>query len=144
MRQLVAGGHIGCCIAYTEVGAVILVRNVGLCVADSSLDKCSSSSLVVGADVLVTSEEANDVLVLLQRIDDACVSLIQRDIPFWIIGFDRCAGLAQVGNHVDIRSRELGHAIIMVLGRVDGVHANDVCEYLLKVRNVALAGVTIR
>ena len=64
MRQLVAGRHVGCGIAYAKGLAVVLRRDVALDIADSCLDERCGCRLVVAADVLVSSKEAEDVLVL--------------------------------------------------------------------------------
>ena len=143
MCQLVASGHIGCCIAYTERAAVALGRDVSLDIADSRLDESRGSRLVGRADVLVTSEEAKDVLVLLEVVDDAGVALVKGNIPLRVVRNDRCAGLAQVSNHVDVCRGQLRHAVIVVLRWVDGIHADDVGVDLLQVGNVPLAGITI-
>lgn len=141
--EFVAGGHVGCCIAHAQCAAVLLTGDVALGVADSCLDEGRSSRLVASAHVLIPSEEANDVLVLLQRIDDAGVSLVQCDIPLWVVGADRCRWLSKIGDNVDICAGELRHAVIVVFSRIDSIYAQNVGVDLLQVRDIAAAGVTV-
>lgn len=143
MGELVAGGHIRRGVANTEGTAVLLAGYVGLGIANSRLDKGSRSSLVVCADILVPGKEANDILVLLQRVHYAGVSLIERDVPFGIVGLNRRARLPKISDDINVSGGELCHAIIVVLGRVDGVYTQDVGVDLLEVWDIALAGTAI-
>ena len=102
MRQVIASGYICSGISDAKGRAVALGRNVALGIADCSFDVGCGRGLVCSADVLVSGKEANDVLVLAQCIDNACVSLIQRDVPTGVVTLNRYTRLAFVGLVYDL------------------------------------------
>lgn len=92
--EVVARGHVSCGIADAQGGAVGLRVDVALDVAHGGFDEGGGGRLVARGDVLIAGEEADDVLVFGEGVDDAGVALVEGHIPFWVVGLDGQLGLA--------------------------------------------------
>ena len=121
-------------------GPVALAANVGLHIPHRRLDirHAIGGSNAVGN--LVTSEEAEGIVITSQGIDDAGVPVVERELPGRVTSIDGDGRVGEIGDNVDARIRKKLHAVVMVGGRVNGVGTNDVGAQLLQVGNITLAG----
>jgi hypothetical protein len=120
-------------------GPVALALDVSLGVTDSSLDEGAGLGGVLGVGDLVTGEEAERVGVGSKSIDDREVTLVQVVVPGGVVAVDGLVGGGKVGHDVDASICEHVHAIIVVLGGVNGVNTDRVCAQSSEVRNIARA-----
>ena len=49
----------------------------------------------------------------------------------------------KICDNVYVRRSQLLHTIVMVLGRVDSIHTQDIGEYLLEVRDITFTAVAV-
>ena len=136
---LADGGAVVGCVADAD-GPVVLLLDVRLHVAHGGFHEGDG---VGGADVvghLVAGEEAERVGVLGHQVHHGRVARVQRVVPRRVGPVDADVGRAQVGDDVDAGRLQRRHALVVVLGGVDGVHADGVGGQLRQVGDVALAG----
>lgn len=120
-------GLIGCRVADTKSRSVALGLDVGLHIASSSSHKGSRIGLVGLVDNLVTGEEPDHIGIVLESVDDGGVSVVLVHGPGGRVGSNGDIWGSQIGNDIDAGIGELLHTLIVILGRVHGVRANDVC-----------------
>lgn len=116
--------------------------HVVLHVTGDGLDVGGSQGGVAGiVDNLVTGEEGEGVVVLGELLDSGEDGL-EVDGVVRLMGVGSVDGVERVvdvGNEVDASVGELGHALIVVLGVVDGVDTDGVDAKLLELGNVTAA-----
>jgi hypothetical protein len=120
-------------------GAIVLALDVGLGITDSGLDESAGNGVVWLIGDLVTSKEAESVVVLHHLVHDAHVAAGERGCPSWSVTNDGVLGFGQICYNVDASISERIHAGLVVLGRVDGIDTNGVCLDLLEEFDVTLA-----
>lgn len=131
-----AGIVVGC-ISDTD-GAIVLLLDIRLHIADGSLDKGARICVTGGVRNLVAGEEAEDIGVSGHGVDHACVAGIQRVVPLGIIAIDGLVWSRKIGNDIDAGVGQRGHRGIVVGGGVERVDTNDVGSELEKVWNIAI------
>ena len=123
---------------------VALFLDVRFHVTNGGLDIGNGVGVVLVIGDFISGEETNDVGVFGKGIDDLGIASEQVGVPLGRVADDGFGRRGKIGNQVDTGVIQSLHALIVVLGWVEGVGPDDIGAQLSQVRNVPLAAVRIR
>lgn len=107
--------------------SITLLSDIRLRISHRGLHERQSVARLQSIGHLVTRKEAQHIRIVLERVDNRGVPLIQPIIPLWHLSInDLALATAQRRKHVYPRRRKLRHALRVVLRWIDGVRAHHV------------------
>lgn len=106
--------------------SVALGLDVCLGITDRGLDEGTGVGIVSLVGDFVSSKEAQGVGELGHLVDDSGVALKEGGGPCCVITLDGVLGVGKILNNVDSGLLEKGHALFVVLCRVNGIDTDNV------------------
>lgn len=125
--------------------AVAAIADVLSDITSDGLDIGSTHGCFFVVDHLVGRIEKQEVFVVCKGVD-GCEDTLQVNVVVRRVGVrtvDRVVRGVDVQCQVDARVSQSFHALIVILGVVNGVHADGVDAQVRELRNVALAGLGV-
>ena len=123
---------------------VALFLDVRFHITNGGLDVGNRVGVVLVIGNFISGEETNDVGVFGKSVNDLGIASEQGGVPLGIVADDRFGWRGKIANQVDTGIIQGLHALVVVLGRVEGVGPDDIGAQLGQVGNITLAAVRIR
>jgi len=136
-------GIIVSSVTNCEGRAVVLLLDVGLQVTNGGLDVGHGVGVFDRVSDLVTGKETDDVGVLGECINDLGVAGEEVGVPRRVLLDNGLVGRGQISDDIDTRIGQGAHALVVVLGWVDSVGADDIGSEADQIGDIALAALGI-